>query len=210
MLLDVHHGAVGEVAAEKAGKGARVLGDGHLVVVENDDEAVAHASGLIQCLQRHAAGEGAVADDGHHMFLAAAQIAGRGHAERRGNGRGGVPHAEVVVGAFRAVGKTGKTAVAAKGFEAVGSAREQLPRIALMAHVPHYGVPCGIEAGEQGYGQFHHAERRGEMAAVLGDDADDDVTQLLRQFLLAGKGKSRNVFGKMQAGEQGRIDHGNP
>ena len=136
VLLDVHDRAVGEVAAEKAGKRARVLGNGHLVVVENDDEAMAHASGLIQGFKGHAAGERAVADDGDHVFLAAAQIARRGHAEGRGNGRGGVAHAEVVVGAFRTVGKAGKAAVAAQSVEAVGAAGENFPGVALMGRRP--------------------------------------------------------------------------
>ena len=71
-------------------------------------------------------------------------------------------------------------------------------------------VARGAEDPVQGDGQLHHAERRRKVAAVLGDHADDGITQFLRQLLLAGKGKPRNIFGEMQAGEQGRVDHGNP
>ena len=114
------------------------------------------------------------------------------------------------VEAFRTVGKSGKAAVAAQGVEAVGAAGENFPGIALVADVPHDGIAGGIKAGEQGNGEFHHAQRGSQMTAVVRDHADDGVPQLLRQFLLLGKGKPGNVFGQMQAGEQRRVGHGNP
>ena len=209
MLLDVHDRAVGEVAAEKAGKRARILGNGHLVVVQDDDEPFAHAARLVQRFQRHAAGKGAVADDGHHMFLSASEIARRGHAEGRGNGGGGVAHAEIVIGAFVAVGEAGNAAVAAQRVEAFRAPGEQLPRVALMPHVPHDGVAGRVEAGKQRYGQFHHAEGGGQMSAVFRDHADDGVAQFLRQRQLEREGEPGDVLGKVQAGEQGRIGHGN-
>src|ERR1700749_2511501 len=59
--------------------------DRHVVVVEHDDEARIHRTGIVHGLVRHAGRHGAVADDGDDIILLALQIAGDGHAEAGGN-----------------------------------------------------------------------------------------------------------------------------
>ena len=72
-----------QVAREEAGNGTHVGGDGHFVVVEHHDEALAEMPGEIQALKGLAAGQRAIADDSDDMVVEPLEIAGRGHAESR-------------------------------------------------------------------------------------------------------------------------------
>ena len=67
-------------ALEELGEGADVLRDAHAVVVEHHGDRRPERAGLVEALVRHAAGEGAVADDGDHAAVAA----WRGAGPRRG------------------------------------------------------------------------------------------------------------------------------
>ena len=62
-------------AREVAGERADVLRDRHLVVVEHDDEPRAEMAGVVERLERHAAGHRAVTDDGDDPLVAAARVA---------------------------------------------------------------------------------------------------------------------------------------
>ena len=139
--------------------------------------------------QRQASGQGTVTDDGCHMFVASPEIAGHGHAQRGGNGRGGVPHPEVIAGAFLPAGKAGNAAVTPQRFKAIRSAGKDFPGIALMSHIPDDGIAAGVEHGKQRQGQFHHTEGGCEMPAVMCDDADDFVPQFLGKSLLFLQGR---------------------
>ena len=57
-------------------------------------------AGVVQGLQCHAAGERAVADDGHNVVLLAGQVAGKRDAESRRDGRARMAGAEGVVWAL--------------------------------------------------------------------------------------------------------------
>jgi hypothetical protein len=56
--------------------------DRHLVVVEQHDEPRAEVPGVVERLERHAAGQGPVADDRHHVLVPANRVARLGDAER--------------------------------------------------------------------------------------------------------------------------------
>ena len=52
-----------------------VLGDGHLIVIEDDDKVAVQLAGNVQTLKRLAAGHGAVADNCDDVLLAAHDVA---------------------------------------------------------------------------------------------------------------------------------------
>lgn len=54
---------------------ADIVGDGHLVVIENDHQIVQLAD-VVHSLVDHAAGKGTIADDGHHMARLALELFG--------------------------------------------------------------------------------------------------------------------------------------
>ena len=78
-----------------------------LNVVEDDQEVRLriHASGMVEGLESHAAGNSAVANDRDHLALNALLLGGQGHTHSRGDAGGGVAHAEAVVFAFSALGE---------------------------------------------------------------------------------------------------------
>ncbi len=57
--------------------------DGHLVVVEDDDEVSAGMSSVVQCLVGQSAPHGPVADDGDDREIGFIQVTGNGHPPRR-------------------------------------------------------------------------------------------------------------------------------
>ena len=64
-----------------------VLGDGHLVVVEDDDKVAVQLTGNVQTLKRLTAGHGAVADNGDDVLLAVHDVASLCQAKCQANGR---------------------------------------------------------------------------------------------------------------------------
>ena len=85
MGLDPGHSLAAQFAAEKAGEGTDIRRDGHLVVVEDDDEILVEMAGVIQCLKGHACGHRTVADHGDGAILFFSQMLGKGNAEGGGN-----------------------------------------------------------------------------------------------------------------------------
>ena len=88
----------------------------------------------------------------------------------------GVAGAEGVVLALVAGEEPGDAALLADRGEAVAAAGEQLVDVGLVADVPDELVARRVEDVVQGDGELDRAEAGAEVAAVLGDDAD----QLLR------------------------------
>ena len=76
---------------------AVVLGDGHLVVVEDDNKVAVQLTGNVQALKRLAAGHGSVADNGDDVLLAAHDVASLRQAKRQADGRGSVSDFEEVM-----------------------------------------------------------------------------------------------------------------
>jgi hypothetical protein len=93
----------GVKAREVGGHRARGRRDGHLVVVQDDDQARAQVARVVHRLVGHAARERAVADHGNGVAMAggavAAELAGEGEAERGRNTCRRMRGAERVIGA---------------------------------------------------------------------------------------------------------------
>ena len=74
-----------------------VLGDGHLVIIEDDDKVAVQLTSNVQALKRLAAGHGAIADNCDDVLLAVHDVASLRQAKRQANGRGGVADLEEVM-----------------------------------------------------------------------------------------------------------------
>ena len=61
----------GEGPVQIGGNGSDVLRDGHLIVVQNDEEIFPQPSGMVQTFQRHAGSHGAIPDDTNDFMLLA-------------------------------------------------------------------------------------------------------------------------------------------
>ena len=73
-------GLPGPQLVQILGHGSHVFGDGHVVVVEDDDEPSLGVAYVVESFKGHATGHGAVADDSHHMVVFTFKIPGRGDA----------------------------------------------------------------------------------------------------------------------------------
>ena len=140
MLFDfVQHAAhiAHHVARQIFGQRAHVRRNRHFVVVQHHQQVHFHVAGVVQrfkCLPRR---HRPVADNGHAARIAAGEPVGHRHAQRRADGGGRMPHAEIVVFAFAAFWETGQPAKLADGVHAVFAPRQDFVRITLVPHVPN-------------------------------------------------------------------------
>jgi hypothetical protein len=180
VVVDPVVGGAGGELIEVLGQRADVAGDGPLVVVEDDDEALGRVNDVVERLHRDAAGEGAVAAEGDDVLAGAEEVACGGEAEGGGEGGAGVAGAEGVVGALVAVEETGESAGLADELEGLaGASGEEFVDIALVADVEDELVARGVEDAVERDGELDDAEVGAEVAAVAGGDLDELVPDLL-------------------------------
>ncbi len=103
-----------------------------------------------------------------------------------------------VVSALGALRKPRNTTQLAQRVHAVASARQNLVRIGLVAHIPHQTVVRGIEHMVQRHGQLHRAQVGAQVPPRLGNTVNHEGTQLRGQHLeLAAR----------EAAQLGRVVH---
>ena len=170
--------AVGADVAQMLHEGAHVARDGHLVVVQDDDERQLLVAHVVQRLEGHAASERRVADEGHHLLVGALQLTRL--RETRGDGKrvGRVTRRVHVVRALRWLGEAGKAAVGAQCFERLAPAGEQLVGVGLVPHVEHHAVARHVEQALQGHDDVHGAQRRRHMSPGDRGGGDDLLADL--------------------------------
>ena len=65
--------------AQVAGQRAHILGNGHLVVVQ-DDQQIVQPADIVHPLVDHTAGKGSVTNEGNHLSRFSPQLLGPGNA----------------------------------------------------------------------------------------------------------------------------------
>ena len=176
-------GGMGDEPVEVGGDGADVLGNAPFIVVEDADELLRRVRDVVHRFERNAVGQGGIAKDRHHVFIAAALVAGGADAQGGGKRGAGVRRAVAIVLALRAQGEPAQAARAANGVKAALAAGQQLVDVNLVAHVPEKLVLGRVEDVMQRQRQLHHAEVRSHVPAVLGQHGDEFMPDLLGQLL---------------------------
>ena len=143
------------------GEAAAGRGVGALVVVDDDDERqVGLGRDVVQGLPGHAAGEGAVTDDGDRVPVALTpdHAAGgdAGGPGQRGRRVGVLDHVVLGLGAARVAGQP---ALGAQAGEVVATG-EQLVHVGLVTGVEHHRVVRRVEDPVDGDGQLDDAQVR--------------------------------------------------
>ena len=157
--------------------------DGHIVVVEHDEQVVGRGARVVEPLESQPSAHRPVADDGHHVSAGMPRPAcSHGHAQCGGYAVGGVPAGKRVVFAFQRGGEGAHAAHLAVGAELPSAACKYLVPIGLMAHIPHNAVFGSIENIVQRHRKFHHAKAGGKVAGVGGDLVDDVLTKFPTKF----------------------------
>ncbi len=179
--------------------------DRHVVIVQNDDEALVHRARVVHGLVGHAGAHRAVADHGDHMaaLVLALQVARDRHAERGGNRCGGVAGAEWVVLAFGALREAGETAGLPQRADAIPASGENFVRIGLVAHVPDEPVVRRVEKIVDGNRQLDDPQARAEMTARHRNSVDHLVAQLVGDLLKLIRVEFAKVFGGLDGIEEG-------
>ena len=90
---------IGAKLGQIIGHLAHILGDGHFIVIEDNDQVVQCAD-VVHALIDHAAGKGAVADDGNHLAGFPLYFFGTGYTDGRGQGGTPMPGNECITLAF--------------------------------------------------------------------------------------------------------------
>ena len=196
-------GPAGPHPREITGEAAHIVGDGHIVVVEDDEDVLIHIAGVVESLEGHPRGHGAVSDDGDVVALLLLHPRRRHHAEGGADGGAGMADAEGVVFAFAAFGEGGQPVRLPHGEHTLAAAGEDLVGVGLMAHIPDQPVVGGVEHIVEGDGEFHHAEAGAEMAAGLTHAVEQVEAQFVRQLGELGRLQPAQVGGGLDLIQQG-------
>ena len=190
-------------AVEVAGEGADVGCDRHAVVVEQDDDRGPVAPGLVDRLERDAAGHRPVSDHGDDLSVLAVTGAHRlldshGVADRGG----GVPRAHDVVARLVNGAERRQALVAPDRLQLIAATGQDLVRIGLVAHVPEDLVARRVQQRVQRDGDLARPEVGAEVATDLPHRVDDVGADLLGQRLQLVVVETVQVLGLVDSVEE--------
>ena len=160
---------------------AVILRDGHIVVVDEDDQVAVQLRRVVERLERFAAAERTVANDGNHVVVLTLEVAALGQAAGQTDRGGGVADGEMVVLAFVRIAVAGNVVVVLRVEKGVLAAGQNLVRIGLVGNVEYKLVLRGLEYIVQCNRRLYHAEIRTEMAAVTAQLGQQCVTHFGRK-----------------------------
>ena len=202
-LAQAQEALTADDARQIGAHGAHRRRDGHLVVVQDHDQARFARAGIVHGLVGHAGAHRAVADHRHHVpVLVAMQLVCHREAQARGNAGRAMCRTERVVLALAAPGETGQPALLPQCADAVTPPGQDLVRVGLVADVPDHLVDRRIEHGVQRHGELDHAERGAQMPAGHRNGIDRLRPQLMRELLELLRGEIPHVRGHPHAVQQ--------
>ena len=167
-------------------EGTHVLVDGHLVVVEQDEQIVGVRRSIVQAFEGHASADRCITDDGHHLSLVTFQIVCHGHTQGSRNAVRGMTRRERIVLALLRCGESAQATQLAQGCERVASACQYLMGIGLMTHIPHQPVLGRVVHIVQGHDDLDGSQARSKVSGVDAHLFDDELSKRLadiRQLL---------------------------
>ena len=158
-------------------------------------------AGVVDGLQRHAAGEGAIANDGNTLEVLAALVPGQGHAEGRRNRGAGVARTEVVEGALAALQITRNTVLLTQGVEVVVATGDQLMGIGLVAHIPNDPILVEVKGVIESQGEFHHPQTWAEVATARAHHVQVTLADLAGNAFELSNAEAMQLIGMRQLAE---------
>ncbi len=180
-VLEAVVGRVGPDGRKVHRQRADVRRDGHLVVVEDDDESRILVAGIVERLVDQTAGEGTVADDRDRIGRVVLQGLRHGQAVACRDGSAAVAGGKRVVFALLRVREAGEAAVLPERMELTVTAGQEFVRIDLVPDVPDERVFRGLEFEVHRKRQLDRAQIGRQMAAVFRNGVDDLVAEFTGQ-----------------------------
>jgi hypothetical protein len=200
-----------ERAGEVVGERPDVLGNRHVIVVQNDQEIRRQGAGMVERFKCHARGQRSIADDCNHRAVLPGVRGRHRHAQSCTHRGTRVPYPKGVVFAFAARRKRRKAAVLLDRVQTLAPPGQYLVRVGLMPHVPNEAVKRRVEHIVERDGEFNRAETGGKMTAAGTDAMDQKLPQLAGQHRKLGgrypSQVSRTVDGFEQRILLGRVGH---
>ena len=143
-----------------------ILRDGHIVVVDEDNQVAVQLCHIVERFERFAAAERSVTDDSNHVAVLALEVAALGQTAGQTDRSGGVTDGEMVVLALVRAAVAGNVVVVLLVEKSVLAAGQHLVRVGLVGNIEYKLILRGLEYIVQCDGCLYHAEIRAEMAAV--------------------------------------------
>ena len=188
----------GSVRRAQTGKIAvhatEILGDRHLIVVDDDDEITALFGSVVQSFESDRRAQRTVADDGDDVADFACSRSGMlhitcfGKTAGKGDGRAGMAQHEGIMLAFQRIGETRHLAEPRLVQIRLGAPGKHLVHVALVGDIENETVTWRTEHAVQRHGKLHHAKIRTDVATMLpaviqqrGTNLQTQITQLLRR-----------------------------
>ena len=160
--------------------------DGHLIIIQNNNQSGMVSAGIIHGFIRQTACHGTIPNDSNHMFLTTHQVSCFCQTQCCRNRCGAVSCRKGITITFIGFWEAAETIQLTQGVKTVFSARQNLMDICLMAYIPYDFIRREVKTIFQSHRQFHHAQIRRQMTAGLGNLLQKELPQFLaEEFQLA-------------------------
>ena len=124
-------------------------------------------AGVGECLNGHAASDGAIANNGDHLAINTLLSGRQCHAHGSGNAGGGVSHAEGVVLTFRTLRKACQPVGLSHAVHLSPAASEDFMGIGLMTYIPDNAIVRCVVDMVQSDSELDHAQACSKMPTRL-------------------------------------------
>ena len=171
---------VGAQLGQIVGHLSHVFGDGHLVVVEDNDEIVQRTY-IIHALVDHAAGKGTITDNCHDFSRLFLELFGPCHANGSGERRTAVTGDEGVTVTFLRGGKTRNAVLFAQLCKSRAPSRQELVRVTLVTDIEQNFILRKVQHTVQCNSQFHNTEIGRKVPASGGNALYKKIANILTQ-----------------------------
>ena len=199
----------GAVAGAQLGQiaiqAAMVLGNGLVVIVDDDDQVAVEFGGIVEALKRQAARKRSIANDGDDVVRIARQVTSVRQAAAQAHRRGGVPHGEQVVLGLVGIGKARGLAVACRVDISVRAPGQRLMGVGLVRNVKDNLVDGGVKHAMKRNRKLNDAQVGGNVPADGGGAFEDGVANLVAELRELGTIKSLDVLGRCRLRKQHRC-----
>ena len=164
-----------QIMAHRAGR----LGDGHVVIVQNDDLTGVHATAVVHCLIGHSGGDGTITNHRHNVALNAIEARGFRHAQSSRNRGRRVRRSKRIILALSSLGEPGKPALLAQRTHEMAAFGQNFMRITLVSYIPYQTIMRRVENGMQRDGQFDNTKAGAKVPTCH----RYDINQFRAQFI---------------------------
>ena len=199
----------GAVAGAQLGQiaiqAAMVLGDGLVVIVDDDDQVAIEFGGIVKALKRQAARKRAVANDGDDVVRIARQVTSVRQAAAQAHRRGGMAHGEQVVLGLVGIGKARSLTITLRIDIGVRAPRQRLVGVGLVRNVKDNLVDGGVKHAMKRNRKLNDAQVGGNVPADGGGAFEDGVANLVAELRELGTIKSLDVLGRCRLRKQHRC-----